>query len=334
MDGDTALKEVHRDHEKALLGIRSDYDAFHVGERPTRDAHPLAFPEIRVGKDREVGVEELLNRRDFRIWDGVESVPALPENAHQPARLVRLEIARLVHHVAQEEVSPKERDARETSDSATSAPRLDGGEEHVKALCRELVIAELLTIAAGPKDTPGRGHRFRNEFWQGFAPFGLHPFLRVRDQPLTTYLRRAAGESGHAAASPSVSPCDLTSVVRGGLSPACAAPKKATLPSASVSVGGSPRDIRVAPRDVAIVAVENQAHNLGRLRDVQRFFEKLTGRPVSRHHDEEAIHPFAENATVGNRHEWRGVDDDVVISPASLPPELPQPGRLPHLLGG
>src|SRR5881397_1247860 len=294
MDGDTALKEVHRDHEKALLGIRSDYDAFHVGERPTRDAHPLALTEIRVGKDREAGVDKFLNGLDFGIGNGVEPVPALPEDAHQPARLVRLEIARLVHHVAQEEVSPEERDAIETSDSATSAPRLDGGEEHVKALRGELVIDELLTVAASPKDAPGRGHRFRNDFWQGFAPFGLHPFLRVRDQLLTTYLRRAAGKSDRAAASPSVSPCDLTSVVRGGLSPACAAPKEATLPSAPVSVGGSPRDIRVAPRDVAIVAVENQAHNLGRLRDVQRFFEKLAGRPVSRHHDEEAIHPFVD----------------------------------------
>src|SRR5437899_6841975 len=150
----------------------------------------------------------------------------------------------------------------------------------------------------------------------------------VRDQLLITYVRRATGKSDRAAASPPVSPRDLTSVVRGGLSPACAAPKKATLPSASVSVGGSPRDIRVTSRDVAIVAVENQAHNLGRLRDVQRFFEELAGRPVSRHHDEEAIHPFAENPTVGNRHEWRGVDDDVVISPASLRQELPEPGRL------
>src|SRR5881396_197878 len=191
MDGDTTLKKVYRDHEKAFLGTRSDYDAFHVGEGPTRDAHPWPFPEIRVGKDRETGAHDLLIRADFRIGDDVESVPALPEDAHQPARLVRLEIARLVHHVAQEEVSPEERDARETSDSATSAPRLDGGEEHVKALRGELVIDELLTIAAGPKDAPGRGHRFRNDFWQGFAPFGLHPFLRVRDQLLTTYLRRA-----------------------------------------------------------------------------------------------------------------------------------------------
>src|SRR5438093_13616492 len=103
MDGDTALKEVHRDHEKALLGIRSDYDAFHVGERPTRDAHPLALPEVRIGKDREAGVGELLNPPDFRIGDDVESIPTLPEYAHQPTRLVGLEVARLVHHVAQEE---------------------------------------------------------------------------------------------------------------------------------------------------------------------------------------------------------------------------------------
>src|SRR5207244_13183800 len=105
MDGDTALTEDHRDHEKALLGIRSDYDAFHVGERPTRDAHPLALPEIRVGKDREAGVDDFLNGLDFGIGNGVEPVPALPEDAHQPARLVRLALARLVPPVALEEGS-------------------------------------------------------------------------------------------------------------------------------------------------------------------------------------------------------------------------------------
>src|SRR2546425_8533031 len=105
MDGDTALKEIHRDHEKALLGIRPDYDALHVGERPTRDPHPLALPEVRVGQDREAGVDELLNPPDFRIGDDVESVPALPEYAYQPTRLVGLEIARLVHHVAEEEIA-------------------------------------------------------------------------------------------------------------------------------------------------------------------------------------------------------------------------------------
>src|SRR5256885_16913332 len=102
MDGDTALKEVHRDHEKALLGIRSDYDAFHVGERPTRDAHPLALPEIRVGKDREAGVDDFLNGLNFGSVNGVESDPALSEYAHQPARLISLDVARLVHHVTEE----------------------------------------------------------------------------------------------------------------------------------------------------------------------------------------------------------------------------------------
>src|SRR3989454_2821642 len=111
MDGHTALKEVHRDHEKALLGIRSDYDAFHVGERPTRDAHPLTLPEIRVGKDREAGVDDFLNGLYFGIGNVVELVPSLPEDAHQPTRLVGLEVARLVHHVAEEEIAAEHRDA-------------------------------------------------------------------------------------------------------------------------------------------------------------------------------------------------------------------------------
>ncbi len=80
-----------------------------------------------MGKDRKAGVEESLDRRDFRIGDDVESVPALSEYAHQPSCLVDLEVARFVHRVVQEEVSPEQGDAREMPDSATSGPRLDGG---------------------------------------------------------------------------------------------------------------------------------------------------------------------------------------------------------------
>src|SRR5439155_25439635 len=175
LNGDTPPKQVDRDDQEALLWAPSDDDPLHVGERPPGDPHPLPFAEIRIGKDREAGVEESSDRLDFRLRHGVESVPALPEDAHQPPRLVDLEVARFVHRVIQEEVSPEQRDTRETPGSATSGPRLDGREEHVEALRGELVRDELLAIAVGPQDPPRRGHRCRNDFWQGIDPLGLQP---------------------------------------------------------------------------------------------------------------------------------------------------------------
>src|SRR5258705_6318131 len=54
VDGDAALRQIDRDHEKACLGIPTDEDAFDVGERPMGDAHALPFPEVGMGEDREV----------------------------------------------------------------------------------------------------------------------------------------------------------------------------------------------------------------------------------------------------------------------------------------
>ena len=73
---------------------------------------------------------------------------------------------------------------------------------------------------------------------------------------------------------------------------------------------------------MAIIAVENKAHNLGSLGDVQRFLEKLAGRLVSRDRNEKPVHAFLDHPTIGERHEWRGVDDDVVIPPTSLREEF------------
>src|SRR2546428_19901 len=175
MDSHTALQLIDRDHEETLLWVHADQDALHVGEWSPGDAHPLPLPEIRVGKDRVAGVEKSLDRLDLRIRDDGELVPALPEDAHQPARLVDLEIACLVHRVAQEEIAPEHRDARAAPDPAAARPRLDDGEEQIKALLGELVMDEALAIAVRPQDVPARDHRICDDFWQGFAPFGLHP---------------------------------------------------------------------------------------------------------------------------------------------------------------
>src|SRR2546426_126598 len=124
----------------------------------------MPFAEIRVGKDREARVEEPLNRLDFQIWHDVESVPALAEHAHQPARPVDLEIARLVHRVAKEEVAPEHRDASEAADSAALGPCLECGEERIEARRGELIMDALLAIAVRPEDVPAMGCGFRSGF--------------------------------------------------------------------------------------------------------------------------------------------------------------------------
>ena len=179
MDGDAAPKELDRHHEEALPGVSPHHDALHVGQRPVGDAHPLPFPEIGIGKDRKLGADELPNGGDLRIGDAFEPVPALAEHSHQPSRLTDLEMVRFVHGVAQEEIAPEQRNATPNPHSATPRPNLGRREEEIKALWSELIVYEPLAIAARPQHAPGRGRRLRLDFWQGFAPFGLHPFAGV-----------------------------------------------------------------------------------------------------------------------------------------------------------
>src|SRR5439155_27290073 len=133
----------------------------------------------------------------FRIRHDVELVPALPEQTYQAARLADLEIAHLVHHVAQKEVAPEHRHAPESANSAAPPPAFERGQQHVEALRSELVVDELLAVAVRPQHVPALLSRDR--FQQGFAPFGLLTLSRVR--PIVDcYLRRADVEAGRAAA--------------------------------------------------------------------------------------------------------------------------------------
>jgi hypothetical protein len=47
---------------------------------------------------------------------------------------------------------------------------------------------------------------------------------------------------------------------------------------------------------------------------------------VSRDRNEKPVHASPDDPTIGERHEWRGVEDDVVIPLTSLREELADPG--------
>src|SRR5438093_335124 len=148
MDGDAAPQEADRHHQEPVLWIASDYDPLDIGQRSTSYPHPLAFPEIRIGKDREVAAHESLDRHDLRIGDDLEPVPPLAEHPHQPACLAHLEVGCLIDCVTQEEIASEERNGSADPDPTASRPCLGRRQEEVKALRSELIAHQLLAIAA------------------------------------------------------------------------------------------------------------------------------------------------------------------------------------------
>src|SRR5438876_10419891 len=82
---------------------------------------------------------------------------------------------------------------------------------------------------------------------------------------------------------------DLASIFWGDLSPArsVAAPEHSTPPPASVSAGRLPRVVGAVrvPREVAMITVEDQPHNLALAGVGPRSLEALAGRPVLRPHN-------------------------------------------------
>ncbi len=143
-------QEVDRDHQKALLRIHSDDDPLCVRQGSLGDAHPLSLPQVRMGQDRKVRLEEPSNGLDLPIRHDIEPVPAFAEHARQPARLADLVVTRLVHRVAQEQVATEHGDPSQPPHRTTSGPLLDRGEERVEPFRGELVVDKLFAIAVCP----------------------------------------------------------------------------------------------------------------------------------------------------------------------------------------
>ena len=180
MNGDTSPKELDRDHQQTFLGIASDDDPLHVRERPAGDAHALPTAQIGMRHHRGATRDDLPDRFDLRVRDDGELVPAIAENAHEPAGPAQREIARFVDRMTKEDIPAEEGNARQPSNATTSAPRLDRGKEGGEPERGELIMDDLLAIAARPENVPALRHGFGVGVCQGFAPFGLFPVRRGR----------------------------------------------------------------------------------------------------------------------------------------------------------
>src|SRR5262249_13236813 len=74
-----------------------------------------------------------------------------------------------------------------------------------------------------------------------------------------------------------------------------------------------------------LFTVEDQADELRRVEEAQRFMDKLPWR-VTRGHDQEvAVDAAPDNPAVRERNHRRRVDQDVVVAAASLPDQVGQP---------
>ena len=175
MNGDAAPKEVDGHDQQPLLRIASNHDPLHVRERPARDAHALSQTQIGMRHHRGVTRDDFPDRFNLGVRDDGEAVPAIAENAHQPAGLAQREVARFVDRMTKEHVAAEERNAGQASDAATPTPRLDGGEKQREPVRGELVMDDLLAVTARPENVPAKHHGFHSSFCQGFAPFGPFP---------------------------------------------------------------------------------------------------------------------------------------------------------------
>ena len=133
-------------------------------------------------------MQRSLKSLDLRVRHHLELVPALPENRDESVRLADLDVARLVHGVAHEEVAGKQRRLRQLSARAAARPDIDRWKKDLQALAGHLITHMLLAIAPSPEDVPlwaGSRVRCGNRLglWQGFAPFGS---ARLAAKPIRT----------------------------------------------------------------------------------------------------------------------------------------------------
>lgn len=152
----------------------------------------LALAQIGMGQDGHAGAHDPPKHFDLAFGNDGQPVPSFPKDADEPSHLPHLDVALLVEGVAEEEISGKHRDARETPEPASRGPRLDLRQKRPEPLGGQLVGDELLAVAARPQRVPAgrsRGRVFRllrprllqvlsdhrAVRWQGFAPFGSEP---------------------------------------------------------------------------------------------------------------------------------------------------------------
>src|SRR5438105_4107550 len=104
------------------------------------NAHPLPLPQVWMRVDGKPAAQHGTNSLDFLFGHDRQSVPPLPQNAHEASCLTDLKIHCTVHQTMQEEVAWKHGDRDAIPDPRALGPHLYLGQKEVKALRRELLV--------------------------------------------------------------------------------------------------------------------------------------------------------------------------------------------------
>jgi hypothetical protein len=90
----------------------------------------------------------------------------------------------------------------------------------------------------------------------------------------------------------------------------------------------------VIVRGQMIILVEDQANELGRVHDIERFCKPLRGRLMCSHDHKKAVQPRFDKATVREGDQRRRIDDHIIVVLPCFLQELPKARQLQHSIRG
>src|SRR5437879_3741584 len=110
LDRNAAPEHLNGEDEQSFVRPLPYQNTLHPPERPVSDADTMSFAQVRVGEHRDAGLQRRLNRLDLAVGNLRQAIPSLPQDTDEPPRLPHLDVARLIHSAAEEEVAWKHGD--------------------------------------------------------------------------------------------------------------------------------------------------------------------------------------------------------------------------------
>jgi len=83
-----------------------------------------------------------------------------------------------------------------------------------------------------------------------------------------------------------------------------------------------------------VILVEDQANELVRVHDIERFCKPLRGCLMCSHDHKKAVHPWFDKSAVREGDQRRCIDDYIIIVLPCFLQELPKARQLKHSIGG
>src|SRR6266849_6804690 len=150
----TLLQEVHRKNQKAFAQLVLHQEAFHAFQRSARDADALAFTQVRIRREGELGIEHSLKRLDLHVRNRTEPVPPFTENANDASCLLDFDVRVLVDSLVEKQVPGEHRNLNHVPYSTAATPDADPRQKDIEPFGHQLVRHQLLGVTSSPDGIP------------------------------------------------------------------------------------------------------------------------------------------------------------------------------------